>query len=148
MIEMTYFVSPFNALNQINRELNRFFDDRPVGNQLIEGTGWTPHVDITENQDSFRVVADIPGVKPDDIEINLHNGLLTIRGERKTDEEVKEGNFTRRERFRGTFSRQFNLPDSADEDKVNAKSVNGVLEIFIPKAKKAKPISITVDGGE
>jgi len=143
---MSYFVSPFNRMNQINRELNRFFDDRPMTHQVVEGTNWTPHVDITENKDSFQVKADIPGVKPEDIEISLHKGVLTVRGERKTDEEVSEDNFTRRERFRGTFSRQFNLPDTADEETVSARSNNGVLEITIPKAKKAKPISITVEG--
>lgn len=142
---MSYFVSPFNRLNQINRELNRFFDDRPAG-QVIEGTSWTPHVDVSEGEDGFKVTADIPGVNPEDIEISLDKGLLTVRGERSTDNEVKEENFTRRERFRGTFSRQFNLPDTADQETVSAKSVNGVLEITIPKAKKARPISISVEG--
>lgn len=144
---MSYLVSPFNALNQINRELNRFFDDRyPAAGNLLESGAWTPQVDISENEGEFRVVADIPGVKPEDMEIRLHNGVLTIRGERSTDNEVKEESFTRRERIRGTFLRQFNLPDSADEETVSAKSVNGVLEVTIPKAKKAKPVSITVEG--
>jgi HSP20 family protein len=143
---MNYRVSPFNALNEINRELNRFFEDRPLSSNLIDGGNWTPHVDITECEDSFRVVADIPGVKPEEIEISLHNGVLTIRGERKTDSETEEENFRRRERTRGTFVRQFNLPDSADQETVSAKSNHGVLEVTIPKAKKASPISITVEG--
>lgn len=143
---MSYFVSPFNTMNQINRELGRFFDDRPLGHQATEGIKWKPHVDITEDEDCFRVIADIPGVKPDEIAISLHKGLLTVRGERKTDEEVSKDNFTRRERYRGTFSRQFNLPDTADESTVSAKSAHGVLEITIPKAKKAKPINIAVEG--
>ena len=143
---MNNFVSPFNAFNQLNRELGRFFDDRPQAYQVVEGTRWTPHVDIAESPECFRVTADIPGVKPEDIEISLHRGVLTVRGERKTDESMEDGNFTRRERYRGTFSRQFNLPDTADEETVSARSTNGVLEITIPKAKKAKPISITVEG--
>ena len=143
---MNNFVSPFNAFNQLNRELGRFFDDSPQAYQVVEGTRWKPHVDIAENAECFRVTADIPGVKPEDIEISLHKGVLTVRGERKTDESMEDGNFTRRERFRGTFSRQFNLPDTADEETVSARSTNGVLEITIPKAKKAKPISITVEG--
>ena len=142
---MNYRVSPFNALNQINRELNRFFDDQPPG-QYTEGANWSPQVDISETEQSFVVTADMPGVKPENMEISLHQGVLTIRGERNTDNEVTESNFTRRERIRGTFYRQFNLPETADEETVSAKSNNGVLEITIPKAQKAKPISITVEG--
>ena len=143
---MTYQVSPFSALNQFNHELNRLFDDRPSGQHRPSSTSWTPQVDVAETEDSFQVAADIPGVSPEDIEISLHNGLLTIRGERKFNDESSSASFSRRERFLGTFSRQFNLPDSADQETVTAKTNNGVLEITIPKAKKAKPISITVQG--
>ena len=143
---MTYLVSPFNAVNEINRELNRFFDDRYIGtSHVAEARNWTPHVDITESDDSFRVAADVPGVKPEDMEISLHQGVLTIRGERSTDNEVKTDSFTRRERTRGTFIRQFNLPDSADQETVKARAVDGVLEVVIPKAKQAKPISISIE---
>lgn len=143
---MTYFLSPFNALNQINRELNRVFDDRPLTAQLIENTHWKPQADISENEDSFHVSIDVPGVSPEQMEISLHKGLLTIRGKRDTDNEIEDDQFSRRERIHGSFSRQFNLPDSADEETVTAKCVNGVLGITIPKAKKSTPISITVDG--
>ena len=143
---MTYQLSPFSKLNQFNRELNRLFDDRANTPRRPTSTSWTPQVDVAETDDSFEVAADIPGVSPEDIEISLHNGLLTIRGERKYDNESSNANFSRRERFLGTFSRQFNLPDSADQETVTAKTNNGVLEITIPKAKKAKPISITVQG--
>lgn len=143
---MTYQVSPFSALNQFNRELNRLFDDRPSGQHHPSSTRWTPQVDVAETENSFQVSADIPGVSPEDIEISLHNGLLTVRGERKFDHESSSVSFSRRERLPGTFSRQFNLPDSADQETVTAKTNNGVLEITIPKAKKSKPISITVQG--
>lgn len=143
---MTYFLSPFNALNQMNRELNRVFNDQSLTAQLLEDTHWTPQVDITENDDSFHVSVDVPGVSPEQMEISLHKGLLTIRGKRNTDNETEDDKFSRRERIRGSFSRQFSLPDSANEETVTAKSVNGVLKITIPKAKKSAPISITVDG--
>ena len=143
---MTYFLSPFNALNQMNRELNRVFNDQSLTAQLLEDTHWTPQVDITENDDSFHVSVDVPGVSPEQMEISLHKGLLTIRGKRNTDNETEDDKFSRRERIRGSFSRQFNLPDSANEETVTAKSVNGVLKITIPKAKKSAPISIMVDG--
>ena len=143
---MTYLASPFNALSQVNRELNRVFDHGLFSAQLIDDTHWTPQVDISENADSFCVLVDVPGVKPEQMEISLHHGVLTIRGNRDTESDIKEDTFSRRERIRGSFSRQFNLPDSANEDTVTAKSVNGVLEITIPKAKKAKPIRIAIQG--
>ncbi len=143
---MSYRVSPFLALNDINRELNRIFDDRPFGIQQAEASNWAPQVDIVETEDAFRVVADVPGVKTDDIEISLHKGVLTVKGERNTETEANGEAYSRRERTRGTFMRQFNLPESADEETVSAKSVNGVLEITIPKAKAPSPVSIKVEG--
>ena len=137
---MSYFVSPFNALNQLNRELNHFFDD-----QGQPSAGWAPQVDLSESEDAFHVVADVPGVNPEEIEISLHNGVLTIRGDRDSEKEVSGKNYTRRERSKGTFMRQFNLPDSADAESVTAKSEHGVLQVTIPKAKMAKPISISVE---
>lgn len=141
---MSYFVSPFNALNQLNSELNRIFEDRHLPVEEA-GLGWAPQVDLSESEDAFHVVADVPGVSPEDIDISLHNGILTIRGERTSEEKVSKKNFTRKERHRGSFMRQFNLPDSADADSVSAKSVHGVLQVTIPKAKIAKPVSISVE---
>ena len=143
---MSYLVSPFNALNDINRELNRIFDDRPMPAQRADVTRWAPQVDIIETDEGFRVIADVPGVKPEDIEISLHKGVLTVKGERSTLTEDSNESFTRRERIRGSFVRQFNLPESADEETVSAKSVNGVLEISIPKSTIPSPISIKVEG--
>lgn len=146
---MSYLVSPFKGLNQLNRELNRVFDEQRLpGSYSDDGTGnWAPQVDLSESEEAFHVVADIPGVNPDDIEISLHKGILTIRGERNTANEVNEKNVTRRERYHGTFLRQFNLPESADADTVTAKSVHGVLQVTIPKATQAKPITVSVEKG-
>lgn len=141
---MSYLVSPFRPLNQINRDLNRFFDGGRLS-QFTEGANWSPQVDIVENDEAFVVTADMPGVKPEEMEISLHHGVLTIKGERNTENEVTESDFTRRERVRGTFYRQFNLPETADEDTVSAKSNDGVLEITIPKASKAKPRIVSVN---
>ena len=144
---MTYTVSPWSTLNQINRELNRFFDDRPpMASTLTRESHWTPSVDITEDPEAFRVLADLPGVKPEDMEISLHEGVLTLQGKRASETEATEGNYTRRERIRGSFRRQFNLPETANEETVTAKFNSGVLEIVIPKAEKRKPVSIQVEG--
>jgi len=142
-------LSPFNALNEIHRELSRVFDHpvyRDSSTLSSQENGWTPHVDISENETAFTVSADIPGVNPDEVEITLHNNVLTIRGERDSEISREKGSFKRRERLRGSFSRQFSLPESTDEDAISAKANHGVLEITIPKAKKASPVSITVNG--
>ena len=147
---MTYQVSPLVSFSPVTRELARFFQDgHPFGRTLVgrelDDGPWSPSVDITEDAEAFRVVADLPGVDPASMDISLHQGVLTLRGNRSTAQEVKEGSFTRRERVQGAFVRQFSLPDAADEESISARSNNGVLEIILPKAKQAKPISIKVE---
>lgn len=142
-------VSPFTALNELHKELGRVFDNRhgfirePIA---YAGSNWTPQVDIKESDTEFTVMADIPGVPPEDVDITLHNGVLTIKGERTIEKDEEKNNYKRRERIRGSFFRQFTLPDSTDEDAIKAKAVNGVIEITIPKAEKPKPLNITVQG--
>ena len=142
-------LTPFSALNELHRELGRMFDSNyglsrdPVNYQ---STNWTPQVDIRESDKDFTVMADVPGVSPEDVEVTLHNGVLTIKGERNVEKESEEENYRRRERIRGTFFRQFTLPESVDEEAIKARAVNGVLEITIPKAAKPAPVSISVEG--
>jgi HSP20 family protein len=108
---------------------------------------WSPAVDITETENEFVIHADLPGVKPDDIEITAENGVLTLRGERESRKEEEKDNYKRVERFSGSFMRRFTLPDTADLEKIVAKSKNGVLDLTIPKTEKAKPklIKVKVD---
>ena len=146
---MSYLVSPFQGLTQLNRGLNRMFDEQRLASPYVDESdiNWAPQVDLAESEEAFHLVADIPGVNPDDIEISLNNGILTIRGERNTKQKVNEKSCTRRERHRGTFLRQFNLPDSVDADTVKAKSAHGVLQVTIPKVLPAKPITVSVEPG-
>lgn len=139
--------SPLRSLNELHRELGRVFDDRvftPTSTSYEEGN-WTPQVDIKEAKDSFLVVADIPGVLPKEVEITLNRNILTIRGERKEEKVTDEDSYKRRERFTGTFVRQFTLPETANSDAISARATDGVLEITIPKGEKHKPLSIKVD---
>lgn len=130
--------NPWNLLNSLQRELynpdyNRLSDD----DASVATANWAPSVDISENEKAFTLLADIPGVNPDDIEISMEKGVLTIKGERST-EKVDEGdNYRRVERESGQFYRRFTLPDSADADKIEAKSEHGVLRITIPKQEVA-----------
>ena len=146
---MSYLVSPFKGITQLNRELNRLFDESHFASLSAEepGINWAPQVDLAENEDAFLVVVDIPGVNPDAIEISLNNGILTIKGDRSSEQAIKENSLTRRERRHGTFLRQFNLPESVDVDTVSAKSAHGVLTVTIPKATPARPISVAVEAG-
>ncbi len=142
-------ILPFRALNEIHRELSRVFDNRrsytlePIA---YSTANWSPQVDIKETDTEFTVSADLPGVTPEEVDVTLHNGILTIKGERSSEKNTEKDGYKRRERIRGSFFRQFTLPESTNEDAIKAKSVNGVLVITIPKAEKPKPLSITVEG--
>ncbi len=106
---------------------------------------WSPTVDIEENDDSFMVRADLPGVSMDDIEVRLDNGVLSISGEKKVEKETGKGSKQHRtERFQGTFSRRFTLPGAIDADRVNADYKHGVLSLSIPKVEVEQPKKIDI----
>jgi len=128
--------NPWNLLNTLQRELyNPAFGNNDDAS--VATANWAPSVDISENETEFTLLADIPGVAPEDIDISMEKGVLTIKGERNT-ENVEEGeNYRRVERQSGQFYRRFTLPDSADADKIEAKSEHGVLKIVIPKQEVA-----------
>lgn len=137
--------NPWSLFDQLNRELNSPLStvSRDDDGNIATAT-WTPSVDITENDNAFVLHADIPGVKPDDIEVSMDNGTLTIKGERKTEEKTEKENFRRVERQYGMFYRRFSLPDTADADKIEAHSENGVLKVTIPKKEVALARRISV----
>lgn len=143
--------NPFYLINEIQRDLNRVFDARlfpATGNQnLLPGNGlnnidWSPTVDIHENADGYHLSVDLPGVKSEQIDVTADKGVLSIRGSRESVHEDKEQR--RSERFYGAFLREFSMPDNADLDRIEAKSNQGVLEIFVPKIAKVEPKRITV----
>lgn len=105
---------------------------------------WTPRVDIKEEPDRFILYADIPGVDPAEIDVQMDKGMLTIKGERRSEEVRESENFSRVERRYGAFHRRFALPDSADPDAISAHGENGVLEISIPKRPETTPRRIQV----
>lgn len=128
--------NPWGLFEQLNREFNgpiSVFDKDDIAN--VATANWRPSVDITEDESNFTLLADIPGVDPKDIEVSMENGVLTIKGERNTEEKTEKENFRRVERQYGMFYRRFTLPETANADKINAKSDNGVLRVTIPKQK-------------
>ena len=126
--------NPWNLLNNLQRELynpdyNRLNDDEAS----VATANWAPSVDISEDENAFTLLADIPGVEPKDIEISMERGVLTIKGERESGNIEENENYRRVERQSGQFYRRFTLPDSANADKIEAKSEHGVLTVTIPK---------------
>jgi HSP20 family protein len=137
----------FADMEDFQKEMNRLFDLRsqwPV--KTSNGTGlWAPAVDIIDEKDQIRIKADLPGLKKEDIEVSADNGVLTIKGEKKEEKEVKEKDYVRSERYYGSFHRSFSLPTGVDSQKVNASYKDGVLEITIPKREDAKSKQIKVE---
>lgn len=140
-------VHPWRAFDNLQDEINELFEQnrqQPSDNRELAYGSWQPTVDIKEDKDKFLLRADVPGVDPKDIEVSMENGVLTIEGKRDDKHEEKDDNYVRIERISGRFYRQFNLPQSADQDNISARSNQGVLEINIPKAqqKDAKKIEV------
>lgn len=139
-----------NALNQFRHELFNAFDSTEnrallKSDNTVAAQNWTPAVDIKEHDNNFVIYADIPGVDPKDIEIQLEDAVLTIKGERLTESNEQQDSYKRVERSNGSFYRRFSLPDSADAENITAKSVNGVLQLTIAKTEKVKPRRIEID---
>ncbi len=139
---------PWALMNELQNEMNKVFETRLSGNAeagSVATSDWVPPVDIREEHDRFVILADIPGVDPNQIEVNMDNGVLSIRGERNDETAEQRAAYKRTERARGTFYRRFNMPDTADADNISASSRNGVLQVVIPKQEKVQPRKITVE---
>ena len=134
------------------REMEDMFDryTRAVGwprrgSQEVMATGdWAPRVDIAETDNEFIIKAEIPDVKKEDVKVTVDSGVLTIRGQRKQEKEQKGKKFHRVERYYGSFTRSFTLPDYVDETKIEASFKDGMLNLQIPKTQAAKPKAIEV----
>ena len=117
---------------------------RTRGQEVLATGDWAPRVDIAEIDKEFLIKVEIPEVKKEDVKVNVDNGILTIRGERKQEKDEMGKRFHRIERHYGFFTRSFTLPDNVDEAKITASFKDGMLNIQIQKAKVAKQKSIEV----
>ena len=131
---------PFHNLLNVPRfgassALTRSGDERP----------WAPTVDIFEKDDDVFIRAELPGVSRDDIDVSVEDGVLTLSGERKTDERFHEAGVYRRERSFGRFKRGFAMPDTVDTDRIEARYKDGILEIRVPKVERLRPRKIEID---
>jgi len=126
--------APHGSLHdELRNVIGKFVGDEDSDNSNVVTSQWMPRVDIREESARFVILADVPGVDPNDIEIHMDKGILTIKGERKEERTEESGKLTRTERARGLFHRRFALPDSADAEGISASGRHGVLEIVIPK---------------
>jgi HSP20 family protein len=131
-------------LTSLRDQLSRMFD-LPFSGQPTEAFGdWSPALDAFEDKDKYVVTVEVPGLKKEDIHVSVHDGVLTISGERKSEIDVKEGTVHRTERFYGKFSRSVTLPSAVKSDKVLASYKDGILNVEVPKADEAKPRNIEV----
>ncbi|HTU34841.1 MAG TPA: Hsp20/alpha crystallin family protein [Candidatus Acidoferrum sp.] len=137
---------PFRGLSTLQGEVNRLFDSTFKGNSNSSTlTAWAPAVDIYETENEVVVKADLPDLTAKDIDVRVENNTLTIRGERKFDQTVKEDNFLRVERAYGAFSRSFSLPNTVNTEGIQATYKEGVLKVELPKRAESKPKQVKVN---
>jgi HSP20 family protein len=137
---------PFRGVSSLQGQVNRLFSeafDRSADEANL--STWAPAVDIYETEHELVVKADLPDVKPEDLDIRVENNILTIRGERKFEKKVNEENYLRVERAYGSFSRSFTLANTVNTEAIKANYKDGVLTLVIPKREEAKPKQIKVN---
>jgi len=137
----------FGRLTDLRDEIDRLFE-APLAelartSQLL--SGWTPALDLYEDKDNLFVKMELPGMKREDIEVSLHEGSLSISGERKSEQKHEDAEVYRAERFFGRFQRTVALPTAVAADKVKAEYKDGILSITLPKTEEAKPKHINVN---
>lgn len=136
---------PLAELNRLQQEVARFFDAPQRGFSRFAFDHWAPAVDLTEDGDQFVLKAELPGLKKEDIQLSVEDGVLKLSGERKSASSETEGTLIRSERFTGRFERAFTLPTPVDVAKVRARYEDGILTVDLPKLEEAKPRQIQVE---
>ena len=137
---------PYREFNSLNRILGSALPRREREEELSLGA-WIPPVDIVEEKDRILLTAELPGFQEKDIEIQMEGGVLTLRGERKSEQQQEGRTFHRTERAYGQFVRSFTLPNNVDREHIKASFANGLLQIEMPKREEAKPRQIKISAG-
>ncbi len=143
-------LTPFRGFWDLQSEMNRLVDQMFGGlarRPQAQATGWTPAVDVFSRDGDLVIKAELPGVKPEDVDISLQDNVLTISGERKDEREEERGGYHLRERSYGSFRRSMALPEGVDESKIHARFENGVLEVTVEgAAREREPKRIQIEG--
>lgn len=141
--------SPYRSLINMNHEMENLFEDffsttRRQGDAEQALPSWAPDVDLIEGKEEYTLRAELPGVSKEDVKVILTEDVLTVSGEKKSNQELKGENFHRSERVYGAFSRSFRLPNPINGEKIQAQYRDGVLTLTIPKAESVKPREIEI----
>ena len=137
-------LSTWSPISNLRDHINRLFE-LSYGGTAPEAFGdWNPALDAFEDKDKYTVCVEVPGMKKEDLTVTVHDGILTVSGERKSEKDAKNGTVHRTERFYGRFSRSVSLPSAVKSDGVVANYKDGILKVEIPKTEEAKPKQIDV----
>jgi HSP20 family protein len=142
---------PFRNISTLQEQVNRLFERNSSANtEYATLTAWAPSVDVYETENELVIKADLPEVVEKDLDVRVENNMLTIRGERKFEQNVKEENYLRMERSYGSFSRSFSLPNTVDTQAIKAQYTDGVLTVTLPRRAESKPkqVKINVTNGK
>ena len=135
-------LSPWRSWFDMPERMSQLLDN--VFGEDMDTVTWGPSVDVVENDDNFQIIAELPGIKMEDVNISLADNILTLKGEKKNEISENKRNFYRVERSYGRFQRSFSLPSTVDAERVQANLDNGVLTITLPKSEKAKAREIPI----
>ena len=131
---------PFAELGELRSRFDRMFDDFTFGRERA----WTPAIDVVRENGNLVVRADIPGIKPEEVKIEVEDDILTVSGEHEEHKEEKDKHYVRRERRYGSFSRSMTLPPGVEAKTIKAKTHDGVVEVTIPLPKEGKKETVTI----
>lgn len=142
---------PFRSTSSLQEQVNRLFEgtfSRKSDDSTL--TAWAPAVDVYETENELVIKADLPDISEKDLDVRVENNMLTVRGERKFEQQVKEDSYLRMERAYGSFSRSFSLPNTVDTEAIQADYKNGALTVTLPKRAESKPkqVKINVTNGK
>lgn len=142
---------PFRNVSSLQEQVNRLFESSfsHQGDQSTL-TAWAPAVDVYETENELVIKADLPEISEKDLDVRVENNTMTIRGERKFEQKVREDNYLRMERAYGSFSRSFSLPNTVNTEQIQAEYKDGVLTVTLPKRAESKPkqVKISVTNGK
>ncbi len=133
--------------SEVNRLFGTFFDTQAGGGGAVAPRRWVPAMDLVEDGDHYVLRADLPGVREDDVKIELDDNVLTVSGERKSQHDEQRDGYRRIERSYGSFSRSLTVPDGIDPERIEASFDGGVLEVRVPKPERAKPRRVAISVG-
>ncbi len=141
---------PFRDLGSVQERMSRIVEEafrgvpRALVDDATQGGAWAPAVDIYEHDGNLVLKAELPGIEPKDVDVRVEDRVLTLRGERNLESEVKREKYQRMERSYGTFSRSFRLPSMVDHEQIKAEFKDGVLRVTLPQREEAKPKQISI----